>query len=88
MPQKKAPKLKMLTLFLLISVSVFQTGCVRLLTGQSKVVFVPESNGMVRLGDDVEGHVYTYEDDSWVRSPNKVKLPEGWYAGSIDADEE
>lgn len=38
---------------------------------------------MVRLSDDVEGHVYTLKNGEWVRSSNKVKLPAGWYAGSL-----
>ena len=36
---------------------------------------------VVRLGDDVVGHVYTWQDGRWVLSGNKVKLPQGWYAG-------
>lgn len=41
---------------------------------------------MVRIGSDVEGHVYTLQDGEWIRSPNKVRIPEGWYAGSIDTE--
>lgn len=85
MPLLKIEKLKMLILSLLISVSVLQTGCIGLLSGGSKVVFVPESDGMVRLGNDVHGHVYYFTDGEWVRSKEEVDLPEGWYAGSVDA---
>ncbi|MAS81138.1 MAG: hypothetical protein CMF45_00455 [Legionellales bacterium] len=81
----KIGKPKTLILSLLIFVSVLQTGCIGLLTsGGSKVVFVPESDGMVRLGGDVKGHVYYYMDGEWVRSKEEVDLPEGWYAGSVD----
>ena len=45
---------------------------------------MPESNGMVRIGSDVSGHVYTLQDGEWIRSPNKVQIPEGWYAGSLE----
>jgi hypothetical protein len=41
---------------------------------------------MVRLGKDVSGHVYVLKDGEWVLSKNKVKLPEGWYAGGIPTD--
>ena len=33
--------------------------------------------------DDVEGKVYIRKDGEWVLSKNKVKLPEGWYAGGL-----
>lgn len=49
-----------------------------------RVIFVSESEGLVRLGDDVQGHVYVWNGSSWERSANKVRLPAGWYAGSID----
>tara|TARA_B100000029_G_scaffold511032_1_gene603978 strand:+ start:329 stop:475 length:147 start_codon:yes stop_codon:yes gene_type:complete len=39
---------------------------------------------MVRLGPDVRGHVYFYKGGQWIRSANKVTLPEGWFAGGID----
>ena len=39
---------------------------------------------MVRLGDDVTGHVYIYREKGWVRTEGKVKLPAGWYAGSLE----
>ena len=79
----KEIKGKMLTLFLTIFASVLISGC-GILSTNSKVIFVPESNGMVRIGSDVIGHVYTLQDGEWIRSPNKVKVPEGWYAGSLE----
>lgn len=51
------------------------SGCV------TKVVVVDPRTSLVRLGDDVKGHVYFYTGTNWVKSSNKVKLPEGWYAG-------
>ncbi len=47
------------------------------------VVFVDTTQDVVRLGKDVEGHVYYQKDGKWVRSNNKVKLPAGWYAGGL-----
>ena len=75
----------MLTRFLLISVIASTSGC-GILSTNSKVVFVPESRGMIRIGKDVTGHVYTLQDGEWIRSPNKVQIPEGWYAGSLDTE--
>ena len=66
-------------MLLLLIVNVGLTGC-----GASRVVFVNESDGLVRLGPDVRGHIYHWNGSSWELSDNKVLLPEGWYAGSID----
>lgn len=77
----------MLARCLVIFASVFATSCAGLLTGGNRVVFVPESSGMVRLGEDVRGHVYTMKDGEWILSADKVDLPAGWYAGSLDADD-
>ena len=41
---------------------------------------------MVRIGSDVKGHVYTLQDGEWIRSPNKVLVPEGWYAGNLEEE--
>ena len=51
-------------------------------------MFVPESDGIVRLGPGLRGYVYFWNGSSWELSSNKVLLPEGWYAGSIDGDVE
>jgi len=50
----------------------------------SRVVFVSESDGLVRLGPDVRGHVYFWNGSAWELSGNKVDLPEGWFTGPID----
>lgn len=55
------------------------TGC-----GGSRVVFVETSEGLVRLGPDVRGHIYVWNGNEWELSANKVSLPEGWFAGSAD----
>tara|TARA_R100000655_G_scaffold44273_1_gene80917 strand:+ start:18908 stop:19081 length:174 start_codon:yes stop_codon:yes gene_type:complete len=52
------------------------------------VIFVDTTQDVVRLGEDVSGHIF-YRDGSgkWIRSNNKVKLPAGWYAGGLPAEE-
>jgi hypothetical protein len=42
---------------------------------------------MIRIGPDVRGTVYYLIDGEWVKSKNKVTLPEGWYAGGISKDD-
>ena len=60
------------------------TGCLSNLSlGGSRVVFVDSDSELVRLGDNVEGHIYYFDEGQWVKSKNKVKLPEGWYAGGM-----
>ena len=54
--------------------SLFLLGC-----GSTRVVFVDTQSNLVRIGPNVEG--------KWVLSKNKVKLPEGWYAGGIPQDD-
>ena len=54
------------------------------------MVFVDTSpdSGMVRLADDVRGHVFYYsKEGEWIRSRNKVTLPEGWFAGGINLND-
>ena len=58
------------------------TGC-----GTSRVVFVDTTRDMVRLGGDVRGHVYYFKDGSWIKSKNKVTLPEGWVAGGVPPED-
>ena len=74
-------RLKQLMLLKSLSVIVMLglTGC-----DSSRVVFVPDSDGLVRLGPGIRGHVYFWNGSSWELSGNKVDLPEGWFAGSID----
>jgi len=51
------------------------------------VVFIKTSSDVVRLGPDVRGKVYFRKDGEWVLSKNTVKLPEGWYAGSLGEED-
>jgi hypothetical protein len=55
--------------------------------GTTKVVFIQTGSDVVRIGPDVKGKVYFHKDGQWVLSKNKVHLPEGWYAGSLDKRE-
>ncbi len=64
-------------LILLISLLVL-SGC-----GSTRVVFVDTQSDLVRIGPDVEGRVYVLKNGEWILSKNKMKLPEGWYAGGI-----
>ena len=64
-------------LILLISLLVL-SGC-----GSTRVVFVDTQSDLVRIGPDVEGRVYVLKTGEWTLSKNKMKLPEGWYAGGI-----
>lgn len=51
----------------------------------NRVVFVDEKDDVIRLGEDVKGHVFFQnEKGEWVKSGNRVKLPAGWYAGRLD----
>ena len=62
--------------------------CVTILgCGTTRVTFLDSSDDLVRIGPDVSGRVYFYKDGSWVLSKNKVKLPEGWYAGPLPREE-
>lgn len=64
-----------LAILLLTSCSLFS----------NRVVFVDAKTDVVRLGEDVKGHVfYQNEKGEWIKSGNRVKLPAGWYAGRLD----
>jgi hypothetical protein len=63
---------------LLLSSVIFLVGC-----GSTRVVFVDTQADLVIIGPDVEGKVYIRKDGEWVLSKNKIKLPEGWYAGGL-----
>ncbi|MCX7747532.1 MAG: hypothetical protein N2645_11700 [Clostridia bacterium] len=67
--------LNLCRLMLLLFVTVCVSSC------KTRVVVV-NSDDIVRLGEDVKGHVYFWNGTNWVKSSNKVKLPEGWYAGA------
>lgn len=71
----------MKTIILLGSL-VLMAGC-----GSTRVVFVDTQSNLVRIGPNVEGKVYVLKDGEWVLSKNKVKLPEGWYAGGIPVED-
>ena len=51
--------------------------------GSTRVVFVDTQADLVRIGPDVTGRCYILKNGEWILSKNKVKLPEGWYAGGI-----
>ena len=50
------------------------------------MVFVDTQADMVRLSDDCRGHVYFFKEGEWIRSKNVVTLPEGWFAGPIEKE--
>ena len=55
--------------------------------GSTRVVFVDTQTDLVRLGPDVSGKIYVLKNGQWVLSKNKVRLPEGWYAGGLPKEE-
>ncbi len=62
--------------------SLLLVGC-----GSTRVVFVDTEANLVRIGPDVSGRVYVQKNGEWVLSKNKVKLPEGWYAGGLPTED-
>jgi len=51
----------------------------------NRVVFVDAKSDVIRLGEDVKGHVfYQNEKGEWIKSGNRVRIPAGWYAGHLD----
>ncbi len=72
-----------MTKVILIAISsLFLLGC-----GSTRVVFVDTQSDLVRIGPDVSGRVYVLKNGEWVLSKNKMKLPEGWYAGGIPRED-
>jgi hypothetical protein len=67
--------LKILATILLL---VSAIGC-----GSTRVVFVDTQSDLIRIGPNVIGKCYVLKNGEWVLSKNKMKLPEGWYAGGI-----
>jgi hypothetical protein len=55
--------------------------------GSTRVVFVDTGADMIRIGPNVTGKCYILKNGEWVLSKNKVKLPEGWYAGGIPKED-
>ena len=51
--------------------------------GSTRVVFVDTDADLIRIGPDVTGRCYVLKNGEWILSKNKLKLPEGWYAGGI-----
>ena len=74
---------QLLKISAVLALSLTLLGC-----GSTKVVFVDTQSQMVRIGPNVTGKVYVLKDGQWVLSKNKMKLPEGWYAGALPADAE
>ena len=66
----------------ILSLSFLLSGC-----GSTRVVFVDTQSDLVRIGPNVEGKVYVLKNGEWVLSKNKMKLPEGWYAGGIPRED-
>lgn len=68
---------------LIATVSLFlAVGC-----GSTRVVFVDTQSNLIRLGPNVEGKIYVLKNGEWILSKNKVKLPEGWYAGGLPTED-
>ena len=68
---------------LVATVSLFLlVGC-----GSTRVVFVDTQSNLIRLGPNVEGRIYVLKNGEWILSKNKVKLPEGWYAGGLPTED-
>gem|GEM_PF-2905673 len=46
----------------------------------TRTVIIDSTQDVVRLGEDVRGHVYVWRPGGWERV-GPVKLPQGWWAG-------
>ena len=74
--------MKTLKILTLISALVLLVSC-----GSTRVVFVDTKANLVRIGPNFPaGKVYILKNGEWILSKNKVKLPEGWYAGGLPQD--
>ena len=67
-------------------VIIFALACV-IGCGTTRVVFVKTDSDVIRIGPNVTGKIYFRKGGEWILSKNKVKLPEGWYAGALGEDE-
>ena len=74
--------MKTLKILAIATLLISAIGC-----GSTRVVFVDTQSDLIRIGPDVEGRVYVLKNGEWVLSKNKMKLPEGWYAGGIPREE-
>ena len=70
--------MKNLKLLTTLIFSIAFLGC-----GSTRVVFVDTQADLIRIGPNVTGKCYILKSGEWILSKNKVKLPEGWYAGGI-----
>ena len=73
----------MIKTLIVLSLSLLFIGC-----GSTRLVFVDTQSDLVRIGPNVSGKIYVLKNGEWVLSKNKVKLPEGWYAGGIPREED
>lgn len=77
---KRRPLLKKL-LPLLAIVLLSASAC----SNGKRVVLIDPRDTIIRIGPNVTGRIYhKTAAGQWELSRNKVAIPEGWYAGSID----
>ena len=75
--------MKLLKIFLTAGIAAALIGC-----GSTRVVFVDTQADLVRIGPGFPaGKVYILKNGEWVLSKNKVRLPEGWYAGGLPKED-
>ncbi len=74
--------MKLKTILIAATSLFLAVGC-----GSTRVVFVDTQSNLVRLGPNVEGKIYVLKNGEWILSKNKVKLPEGWYAGGLPTED-
>ena len=68
----------------IIGAPIFATAC-----GTTKIVFVDTSADIVRIGPGgAVGKVYVRKGGEWILGKNRVRLPEGWYAGGLPKETE
>lgn len=78
---RAARLLRSLPLLCLMLCSI--VGTVSCVTG-SRVVFIDNEAALIRIGRDVTGHVYWLNaKGEWELSRDKVKIPEGFFAGPM-----
>ena len=48
-----------------------------------RVAVIDRQSDWVKLGPDVRGHVYVWDEDihDWSKASRRITLPEGWVAG-------
>lgn len=66
------------------SALLFAASWILVSCGTTRVVFIRETTDVIRIGPGTKARVYFMKNGSWVLSKNKVEIPEGWYAGSLD----